>query len=203
MLPMSRSAEAGRPYHHGQLREALLDAAFELLQRQTASQISLREIARQAGVSHAAPYHYFPDRTQLLSALAEKCNTLFYAAQAHAARTQTDPTERLIALGEAYVQFAAQHPNAFTLIFDPEFCPPGEGSATAKIIKANHALLTQTIQDARAIGSLQPRDAAHLSAALWGTVHGLAHLVLLGHLPAEVVPHALRAMLSEKARQPL
>ena len=101
MLPMSRSREGGtsrrdraggqvpereRPYHHGQLREALLSAAFELLADHPARQISLREIARHAGVSHAAPYHYFSDRQQLLGALAERCMDAFYEAQLRAAQ---------------------------------------------------------------------------------------------------------------------
>lgn len=188
-----------RPYHHGHLRGALLDAAFQLLDTHSAGQISLREIARQAGVSHAAPYHYFPDRTQLMAALAEKCNEQFYQAQLKAVQRVQAPdgqAERLLALGEAYVQFAVQHPNAFSLIYDPEFCPVGKHQgATSDIIQANHDLLTQTIQNTQDAGHLTGQDPVILSAALWGTVHGLAHLVLLGHLSADIVPTTLRVLI--------
>ncbi len=195
---MSRSAPTDRPYHHGQLREALLDAAVELLVTHKASQISLRAVARQAGVSHAAPYHYFADRNRLLSALAERCFQMFYAAQQEATTTQTDPTEQLIALGEAYVQFALQHPNAYSLIFDPEYCGP-QNSSTAlhSLIQANQELLTQTIKAVQATGHLpnHNQNSDLLAPALWGTVHGLAQLILLGHLPPEITAATLRALL--------
>ncbi|WP_415784303.1 TetR/AcrR family transcriptional regulator [Deinococcus saxicola] len=200
---MSRLKEAGSPYHHGQLREALLDAAFELLGTQNVNQISLREIARQAGVSHAAPYHYFPDRAQLLGALAEKCNALFYTAQEKAVQAQSSPTERLMALGQAYVHFATAHPNAFSLIFDPEICPPnGSDTSAATSVQANHELLGRVIHDCQAAGYFPGHDSAVVGAALWATVHGLAHLILLGHLPEGVVPDALRTLTATLGEQP-
>lgn len=196
MLSVSRSSAQDRPYHHGQLREALLDAAYALLQTHTAAQISLREVARHAGVSHAAPYHHFPDRQTLLSALAQRCNEEFYAAQEQATRAETDPVRKLLALGHAYITFAQQHPNAFTLIYSPEYCPSGGGDrATAAIQEANRELLLNSIQELQTAGYFAGQDIAALSTALWGTVHGLAHLTLLGLLPAKAVPATLQALI--------
>ena len=197
MLPMSRSSAPDRPYHHGQLRDALLTAAFEQLQEISAHQISLRGVARHAGVSHAAPYHYFPDRAQLLAALAVTCNEQFLDVQRRAVEAQTQPVARLLAMGEAYIQFATQHPNAFALIFDPATCPPDHSNPdTAPFIRANHELLDDLIRAAQDAGQLPKDDPQIRAAALWGTVHGLAQLVQLGHLPAEVVPAALRTLIA-------
>lgn len=208
MLPMSRSREGGtsrrdraggqvpereRPYHHGQLREALLSAAFELLAQHPARQISLREIARHAGVSHAAPYHYFSDRQQLLGALAERCMDAFYEAQLRAAQQAgAHPGAQLLAIGQAYIDFATQQTHAFALIYDPEVCRPGQESAAHR---ANHDLLLGTAQRCVTRGLLPDSPPEVLAAGLWSTVHGLANLILLGHLPLMVAQPALRALI--------
>lgn len=202
MLTMSRSPakvpESERPYHHGQLRQALLSAAFELLGTHSPKQLSLREVARHAGVSHAAPYHYFPDKSQLLRALAHQCNVHFYAAQAGAVASQTDARARLLALGEAYVAFALKHPNAFALMFDPEFCPPSaEDLEAIAIIDQQHGLLENIVKEAQTAGTLPKGQPKLVSAALWSTVHGLAQLVLLGHLPKEMVSQILETLIAD------
>lgn len=196
MLTMSTSAA---PYHHGQLRAALLDAAYALLQQQPAHQISLRAIARIAGVSHAAPYNHFPDRSQLLVALAQRCMTHFYDAQAQAVESVADPGEQLLALGEAYVRYAVTHPNDFQLIFDPAVSPAGKPPAElAPLIERHRTLLTTSVRNAMQAGRLPPGDPAALAAALWSTVHGLAHLMLLGQLPAESAAATLSALVTRK-----
>jgi len=191
------TAQKGRPYHHGQLREALLNSAFELLAGQPARQISLREIARHAGVSHAAPYHYFPDRQQLLGALAERCVSAFYEAQRRAAEEAgADPGAQLLALGGAYIDFAVQQTHAFQLIYDPEVCRPGQESV---VHQANHQLLLQTAQRCVAQGLLPDSPPEVLAAGLWSTVHGLANLILLGHLPLAVAQPALQTLIGLNA----
>lgn len=194
MLTMSSSVSAARAYHHGDLRAALLAAARDLLRTQPARSLSLREVARRAGVSHAAPAHHFGDRQGLLVALALDCMTEFVTAQEQAA--QPDPLGRLLGVGAAYVAYAAQHPQAFTLIFDPEICPPDRPSPLAPLIERNHALLDGLIREALHAGQLRSDQPQALAAALWGTVHGLAQLVLLGHLPPGAVPAALHALLT-------
>lgn len=197
---MSRLVAAGRHYHHGQLREALLDAAAQLLEQQ-GTQFSLREVARQAGVSHAAPYHHFEDKHQLLEALAERCMKDFSQAQTAAAQAST-PRARLIGLGTAYIEYAAAHPNAFQLIFNPELCRPGQTSVLTPYIQADHALLAEVLDQAIQAGDLPGHAPEALGTALWGTVHGLAHLVLLGQLNLRDVPAVLDSLFTPASAAP-
>jgi len=193
---VSSSSESGHPYHHGNLRQALLDAAFALLDTRAAAQLSLREVARAAGVSHAAPYHYFADRHALLKAVGTECMRRFLLAQQDAVAGHRAPVERLLALGLAYVGFAHAQPNAFALVFDAQLCPPGAPNAeSAPLIAANEALLRECVAALQQADGVPDVDADALGAALWGTVHGLAQLVMAGHLPPQAVEPALRALL--------
>ncbi|QIK74369.1 TetR/AcrR family transcriptional regulator [Nocardioides piscis] len=191
---MSRSS-AG--YHHGNLRTALEDAALELLETQPAGRISLREVARRAGVSHNAPYHHFGDRAALLHSLGVRAMAELLGAQQKALATTTGPVERVRALGTAYVAYAADHPQAFALVFDPEYCPPGAPSADmAPLIAANEELLATEVEALVQVDGFTGRDPEALAAALWATVHGLAQLVMLGHLPREAAAPALAALIA-------
>ena len=197
---VSSSSESERPYHHGNLRPALLDAAFALLAERAAPALSLREVARAAGVSHAAPYHYFPDRDSLLKAVSTECMQRLLQAQQDAVAGRAEPLERLIALGLAYVRFAHEQPHAFALVFDAQLCPPGHPNAeSAPLIAANEALLHGCVLALLQADGAAPALAEPLSPALWGTVHGLAQLVMGGHLPMAAVEPALRALLAQRA----
>ena len=144
MLRVSRSSAT---YHHGNLQAALEDAALALLETQPASRISLREVARRAGVSHNAPYHHFGDRAALLGALGVRAMADLLAAQERAVAGQTGTVERLRALGAAYVGYAADHPQAFALVFDPEYCAAGEPSEEmAPLITRNEELLAGEVE---------------------------------------------------------
>src|SRR6478736_10491603 len=101
-----------RTYHHGDLRRAVLTAALDVIRTEGPGALSLRDLARRAGVSHAAPAHHFKDRTGLLTAIAAEGYALFADALADA----PDLRER----GVAYVRFAATHPAHFQVMFQPE-----------------------------------------------------------------------------------
>lgn len=180
-------------YHHGNLRAALLAGARELLERSSATELSLREVARQAGVSHNAPYHHFSDRNALRQELAAEVFREFLAAQYTAADGEGSAGERLIAVGMAYTGYAVEHPNAFALIFDPEVCPPGApGPAMKALIDENMALLDRMVRAANP--GLPDAETAALGAGLWAAVHGLADLVGAGHLAPEAIEPALRTL---------
>ncbi|WP_426242175.1 TetR/AcrR family transcriptional regulator [Nocardioides sp. LHG3406-4] len=190
---MSRS---GASYHHGNLQSALEDAALSLLQTQPAAKISLREVARRAGVSHNAPYHHFGDRAALLGALGVRAMADLLAAQEGAVSAATGPPARVRALGAAYVAYAADHPQAFSLVFDPEYCAAGEPSVEmAPLIARNEELLAGEVEALVQEPGFVGRDPQALAAALWATVHGMAELVMLGHLPREAAEPALAALL--------
>ena len=194
MLLVSRSRST---YHHGNLQSALEDAALSLLATQPAAKISLREVARRAGVSHNAPYNHFGDRAALLHALGVRAMRELLEAQERAVERETDPLSRVRALGGAYVAYAADHPQAFALVFDPEYCPPGDPDVDmAVLITRNEDLLAAEVAALVQHPGFTGRDPVALAAGMWATVHGMAVLVMLGHLPREAAEPSLAALLA-------
>src|SRR5580698_10362826 len=109
-----------RPYHHGSLREAMLEAAERILNRDGISGLTLRAAAREAGASHAAPKNHFDDLTGLLSDLAALGFRRFHRRLVAAADAVDSPRDRLAAIGHAYVEFAEESPGLFLLMFRSE-----------------------------------------------------------------------------------
>src|SRR5690606_28006986 len=181
MLAMSTSDR----YHHGDLRNALLTAAERMIDADVRRRFSLRELAREPGASHAAPYAHLPDRARLVAELAARWMTDFVDVQ-EAAMTGSGARADLLAVGSAYVDWAVEHPSRFTVIFDPALNQgPGEDALGAQAAR-HGALLSDLVRRARAEGVLD--GAADVVAGrLWATVHGAAALVLLGHLSRDRV----------------
>jgi len=179
-------------YHHGQLRRALLDAALELIEEHGVNGFTLREVARQAGVSHAAPYHHFADKSALVEALAvESFQALASALQEATAIPSTTALEHLMALGRAYVRFALEHPAAFRLMYRPELRTSlasekeEQIQSLSSIDKAGleaYQLLIDGIVACQQSGSVASGDPVPLTLTAWCTVHGLATLLLDGSL---------------------
>lgn len=187
---MSRS---GSGYHHGNLPEALERAAMSLLESQPAAEISLREVARAAGVSHNAPYHHFGDRRALLKVLAERSMAALLESQRAAAATG-EPVERLRAVARDYVRFAAERPHAFAVVYDPAVCVPGQPTATmAPLIAAEEMLVGDAVR--AAMPELDDAAVAAMTAAAWGAAHGLAQLTQAGHLSLDEALAAVDALI--------
>jgi AcrR family transcriptional regulator len=163
-----------------------------------AHQISLREVARLAGISHAAPYKHFPDRMDFLIALTARCMSEFVGAQRDAVTSCSDPGERLVELGAAYADYGIANPHAFNLIFDVDVSPPGHPPAElAELITEHAALLRDSAQAATDAGAIcDTTDPNAVQMALWSVVHGLTHLAIAGHIPAERVRNVLHAHLA-------
>ena len=165
----------GKPYHHGDLRAALLVAAEEELAERGIEAFSLRSVAKRAGVSHAAPAHHFGDARGLLTALAAEGFRAFLAAQARReALAAPDPQAQLVAAGLGYVDFALERPTLFRLLWQserPDFTDNSLGAAAAA---AYQHLADQVV----AVGGRTDADAA----ALWALAHGLADLLVAGRL---------------------
>ncbi len=183
-------------YHHGSVPETTLAVARAMLDRMPAGQLSMRELAREAGISHAAPYKHFDDRRGFLVALAAQCMGAFLHAQQEA-MAAAPAGERLLRVGEAYVRYGAEHPHAFALIFDTEISPPANPPPALEPLIAAHAtLLRDAIADALRAGRLPAgADPATLGAALWSQAHGLTQLVITGRIPAGHVATTLAAFL--------
>jgi AcrR family transcriptional regulator len=170
----------GATYHHGNLREALLDAAERALAREGTEGLALRAIARAAGVTHAAVYHHFADREALLRAVAARGFERFAAALGAAAGGA--PGEQAFQeMGVAYVRFAAEHPALFRLMFGAE-AARGRG-ADAGLREASDAAYSALIQGVRRL--LPTADEATVrrhAIRAWSLVHGLSALLLDGQL---------------------
>lgn len=163
------------PYHHGDLRRALLDTALEAVGEQGPAAVSLRDVARRAGVSHAAPTHHFRDKTALLTALAAEGWSLLADAMRDVSTDGGDFAE----LGVAYVLFATSHPAHFAVMRAPGLARADDPELEAAMGRAR-AQLESGVQRFEA-GSR--RDAATTGLAAWSLVHGLAALILEGAVP--------------------
>lgn len=157
-------------YHHGDLRAALLASASQILSTQGLAQLSLREVARRAGVSHNAPYRHFPDRDSLLAELAADGFRRLGSAMAGKRGRET---------GEAYVGFALENPNLFRLMFGGQL-RVAQYPALGAAARATYEGLVQVFR-----GQPEIADADKAAAAAWSLVHGLAQLLLDGHFPAK------------------
>src|SRR3954466_693692 len=118
--PRTPGAHDDAPYHHGALRDALLEAAERVLERDGLAGLTLRAVARDAGVSHAAPTHHFGDLTGLVSELAAIGFRQFNAAMTAAGSTGAAPLEKAMARAKAYVAYAQAHPGMYGLMFRTE-----------------------------------------------------------------------------------
>ena len=170
---MSKPADR---YHHGDLRAACLRAARELLEEDGSAALSLRAVARRAGVSATAPYRHFADRDALVSAVAtEGYGEL--GAKLNEAHPEPSTPEDLAAVAVAYVRFALDHPALFRVMF-AEPCDPGSAeraAATAAISGYVSGIVGRAFPGA---------ESEALSTAVWALVHGLAFLYLDGKLDA-------------------
>ncbi len=170
--PRPRAKPAG-VYHHGDLREALLDAAEALLAQRGAAGLSLRDVARGAGVSHAAPYHHFAGLPELLAALAERSfRQLGAAMQAGVDAHPADAHGQLLAIAAAYVDFAQRRPARFRLMFGPVLASRSRHPGLDRAAEASfRVLLDAATRFDAAAGPL-------IALTGWSLAHGLSHLSL-------------------------
>ena len=188
MFPMStlwsrHSTGRSKNYHHGNLREALLDSARALAAEGNIDEFHLREVARRAGVSHTAAYNHFADKAALVEALVIEAFAAL-AADLHAAADSCDePIRRLEQIGCAYVLFAYRNPAEFRFMWRPELCVPRpaarDGDASRPKGASAYQVLVEAIAAALDSGSIAGNRETLVLAA-WSAVHGLAALLLDG-----------------------
>ncbi|MFJ3586393.1 TetR/AcrR family transcriptional regulator [Streptomyces sp. NPDC090127] len=160
---------SGRTYHHGDLRQAVLTAAVDVIATDGPSALSLRDLARRAGVSHAAPAHHFKDRAGLLTAVAAEGFDLLAEALGEA--------EDLKDAGVRYVRFATEHPAHFQVMFQPDLHRPDDPELLAAKERAGDRLRAGVTSVPAGGRGPDPRLAG---VAAWSLAHGFATL-LLGH----------------------
>ncbi|MFZ5719370.1 MAG: TetR/AcrR family transcriptional regulator [Pseudomonadota bacterium] len=169
----AKSAES-RPYHHGDLRRALVEAARRLLEAEGPTALSLRAVAREAGVSPAAPYHHFKDKAELLDAVAQEGWETLSNLMAEA-KSKSQGLQQLTAMGIAYVCFARDNPALYRVMYDAardkEALPPG--------MQDDKDSAYCMVRDTMVEHGADPDDGTHLElagAAAWCGAHGLAEM---------------------------
>lgn len=169
----AKTAE-NRPYHHGDLRRALIEAARRLLEAEGPTALSLRAVAREAGVSAAAPYHHFKDKSELLDAVAHEGWEMLNASLAKVRQTATSMRERMTGLGAAYVSFARAHPDLYRVMYEcsreREYLPKTSIEEDGPYCRVRDSLVEAGVDATDWVG-------LELAAvAAWCAAHGLAEM---------------------------
>lgn len=163
-----------RPYHHGDLRRALVEAARRLLEAEGPSALSLRAVAREAGVSPAAPYHHFKDKSELLDAVAQEGWQILGGLMSEA-KGRTEGMQQPTALGIAYVCFARDNPALYRVMYDAA----RDKEALPMEVQENEESAYRMVRDTMVEHGADPGDKIDLelaSAAAWCGAHGLAEM---------------------------
>jgi AcrR family transcriptional regulator len=171
-------------YHHGNLREALIEATLRLLEKEGPERVTVREAAKLAGVSSGAPFRHFPTRTALLTAVAEQAMARFRAEIDLAlAQTDTDdPLARFRAIGAAYLRWAMRNPTHFRVISDRSLIDFAGSEVLRRQNREIRDLMEELLAQAQSRGMLRPMDVTLMPVAARALVYGLARMHVDGHL---------------------
>lgn len=176
------------PYHHGNLRDALVDVAVEVVREGGPEALSLRELARRVGVSHAAAYRHFADREALIDVVAERALEALVAAVHRRMEVLSDDDavvlarRRLMAIGAGYVEFALAETGLFRLLFTAYPDPPEGKDAGDAGGDDPYGMLNAALDDLVAVGYLTAGDRLGADVTCWSAVHGFAVLNVEGPL---------------------
>ncbi len=179
-----------RGYHHGHLREALIEAAVDLVAEQDIGAVSLRAVARRAGVTNAAPYHHFKDKRALLAAVAAEGFRVLQDAvlAAHAEVANATPEEQLEQLGMAYITFAISHPAHYQVMFRTDLHGGGEPDEVLeqRAMGTFEFLMERVAAMVPGGGSVEDPRVRQQAVLCWSTVHGFASLWIQGAMGTKI-----------------
>jgi len=174
-----QSIRCATPYHHGDLRDALVCAAEKLLEDRGASGLSLREVAKLAGVSHAAPYRHFHSKAQLLEAVAKSGFERLALSIATVRRDHPgDPVEQLMAAGQAYVEWAIANPERTRLMYGGMMKSDTVPEDLHDAAESAYESIYQVMDEGRRKGVFGGQDTNDMVVSAWSLVHGLTMLLL-------------------------
>jgi AcrR family transcriptional regulator len=190
-------------YHHGDLKNALINAGVAILAKEGVGGLSLRKVALKAGVSHSAPYAHFADKQALIAAISTEGFRQLYEKVNHAAQEyKNQPTKQLAEVAWAYVQFALDERDRFKVMFSGILEKEKEYPEFVAESQRNFQLVKNIVEVNQASGQLRsgPSDLVALSA--WGIVHGFVMLLLEGQISHTVLEKmSLRELLEFQLRQ--
>lgn len=197
------SVEAQRDtYHHGDLKRALTQAALGLVQEKGPKGFTLREVARRAGVSTAAPYRHFADKAELLAAAATQGFVQLHETLSKTAAKSTDPGRQALDMGRAYVRWAVAHPDYYQVMFGSELDKSDKPDMLTAASRAFDDLLDVIVrcQDARLLPAGDPLE---IAGPVWSLLHGIATLTIgsdfqhvgIDEDPQKLAERALKGLL--------
>lgn len=171
-----KSRKTRKRYHHGDLRQALIEGALEIISESNVEALSLRALARKVGVSYAAPYHHFEDKTTLLAELATQgFKRLDEEMRRHVAESAGDPKSVLLSQGRAYLLFAVNHPSHYRVMFNMSLS--GDDDYPDVKCAADSCFANLIVETQAVIGSHVPvEEVSKIANVIWCTVHGAATL---------------------------
>ncbi|RMC35040.1 TetR/AcrR family transcriptional regulator [Paracoccus alkanivorans] len=186
-----------RSYHHGDLRRVIIDTTLRMLKEDGGWQFTLREVARRAGVSHAAPYKHFPDKAALLSEIAligfERLQEALLAAQVAA---PDDLLAEFTAISHAYLTFGQNNPALYRLMFGGAIADTAKLHLEPRALGASRVVI-DFLERGQAAGLVRKRPVQGQATACWAQLHGLTMLQLDGLLmPEKVGENAVEAALA-------
>ena len=175
-------------YHHGNLKNALIEAGIEILAEEGIGALSLRKVAKQAGVSHAAPYSHFADKQALIAAISTKGHIQIYEKISEIIeRSPNAPLQQLVEASCAYLQFGMDKPDLFRITFSGVVEKEKDYPALVEMTQKNFEIIRQIARRCNAAGIFETDDENLLAVSLWGTVHGLVSLIQQGQISSDVL----------------
>jgi AcrR family transcriptional regulator len=175
-------------YHHGDLKNALIEAGIEILASEGVHALTLRKVAQKAGVSHAAPYAHFADKQALIAAISTAGYQKVQSCMEHVwQENQEDPLRLLVRTAWEYVQFAVSEPAHFKITFSGVVEKEQDYPALVEATQKSMMLFTQIVTKCQDAGILRPGPAELTAVSLWGAIHGLVMLRLEAQIPHTVL----------------
>lgn len=199
---------ASKKYHHGDLKNALIEAGIKILSREGVGGLTLRKVASQAGVSHSAPYAHFADKQSLIAAIStEGFRRLYVQLDAAVLAHKRNPKRQLTEGARAYIQFALDNTDTFKIMFSGALEKEKDYPSFVEISHKTFERVVDIVRACQDAGILRPAPPEIMAVTVWGQLHGIASLVLEGQVSHtvldrfsvwDILSFALEQVLPEK-----
>ena len=177
-----------KKYHHGDLKNALIKAGVEILSKDGVSGLSLRKVAKRAGVSHSAPYAHYPDKQSLIAAISTEGFKQLYVELENAVLPYgDDPKQQLKEGAWAYVQFAMNNTDTFNIMFSGVLEKEKEYPSFVEISRKTFDRVVDVVQACQQAGVLHSAPPELMAVSVWGQLHGIVSLMLEGQISHTVL----------------
>ena len=200
---MPHSSKPGS-YHHGDLRQAVIDSALQLIAERDIQSLTLREIAKRVGVSPMAPYRHFKNKAVLLAVLAQEgFQALYEHIQMALTKAASDPLDRLQAFGVAYILYAVENPVHYRVMFDSSLSNRTVYPPLYQTALKSFEFCVQVLIECQQAGLIKPGDPKEIAQINWSMCHGLSMLLIdhqlstMGHAPVKELANSAWKTLIE------